>query len=200
MGRSENGHLRRKLQESFPAWAEFHMQLVSARRATLAHVGELKYWVSAERARDFALIFPDTRFASPLPEIGSNTASGEDALLALAAGWMAHCGPVTAGGLGETLQVPAVDIEKTFLRMEASGAVLRGRFAQLDNRETEWCDRRLLARIHRLTLGTLRRQIEPVAPAEFMRWLLRWQHVAPGTQLLGERGSLEALADAICLA
>src|SRR5437660_831526 len=50
LGRSENGHLRRKLQESFPAWAEFHMQLVSARRATLAHVGELKYWVSAERA------------------------------------------------------------------------------------------------------------------------------------------------------
>ena len=193
LGRSENGHLRRKLQESFPAWAEFHMQLVSARRATLAHVGELKYWVSAERAGDFVLIFPDTRFASSLPEIGSNTASREDALLALAAGWMAHCGPVTAGGLGETLQVPAVDIERTFLRMEASGAVLRGRFAQPDNNETEWCDRRLLARIHRLTLGSLRKQIEPLAPAEFMRWLLRWQHVAPGTQLLGERGTLEAL-------
>ena len=192
-GRSENGHLRRKLQESFPAWAEFHVQIASARRATLAHVGELKYWVSAERARDFALIFPDARFASPLPEIGSNTASREDALLALAAGWMAHCGPVTAGELGETLQVPAADIEKTFLRMEASGAVLRGRFAQPDNSETEWCDRRLLARIHRLTLGSLRKQIEPVTPAEFMRWLLRWQHVAPGTQLLGERGTLEAL-------
>ena len=77
--------------------------------------------------------------------------------------------------------------------MEAGGAILRGRFTDSAAGETEWCDRRLLARIHRLTLGTLRKQIEPVTPAEFMRWLLRWQHVAPGTQLLGERGTLEAL-------
>ena len=56
---------------------------------------------------------------------------------------------------------------------------------------TEWCDRRLLARIHRLTLGALRKEIEPVTPAQFMRWLLRWQHIAPGTQVHGERGLLE---------
>ena len=61
---------------------------------------------------------------------------------------------------------------------------------------TEWCDRRLLARIHRLTVGELRKQIQPVTPAQFMRWLLRWQHVAPGTQLTGERGLLEVLAPA----
>ena len=57
----------------------------------------------------------------------------------------------------------------------------------------KWCDRRLLARIHRLTVATLRKQVEPVTPAQFMRWLLRWQHVAPGTQLSGERGLLEAI-------
>jgi len=57
----------------------------------------------------------------------------------------------------------------------------------------EWCDRRLLARIHRLTLGTLRKQIQPVNAAQFMRWLLRWHHVTPETRLLGERGTLEAL-------
>jgi ATP-dependent Lhr-like helicase len=57
----------------------------------------------------------------------------------------------------------------------------------------EWCDRRLLARIHRLTLGRLRKEIEPVTAAQFMRWLLRWQHLAPGTQLAGERGTLEVL-------
>src|SRR5260370_27455239 len=105
---------------------------------------------------------------------------------------MSHCGPVTAAELGESLQVPAADMERTLLRMEASGGVLRGRFTHFDTRETEWCDRRLLARIHRLTLGALPKQIEPVTPAEFMRLLLRWQHVAPGTQLLGERGMLEA--------
>jgi ATP-dependent Lhr-like helicase len=57
----------------------------------------------------------------------------------------------------------------------------------------EWCDRRLLARIHRLTLGTLRKEIQPVTAAQFMRWLLRWQHVAPGTQVVAERGVLEVI-------
>src|SRR5437879_7825761 len=79
------------------------------------------------------------------------------------------------------------------LRLEASGMVLRGRFTDAARTETEWCERRLLARIHRLTLGKLRKQIEPVTAAQFMRWLLRWQHVAPGTQLAGERGTLEVL-------
>ena len=59
--------------------------------------------------------------------------------------------------------------------------------------ETEWCERRLLARIHRLTVGMLRKQIEPVTAAQFMRWLARWQHVAPGAQVSGERGTLEVL-------
>jgi ATP-dependent Lhr-like helicase len=58
----------------------------------------------------------------------------------------------------------------------------------------EWCDRRLLARIHRLTLGALRKEIQPVTRAQFMRWLLRWQHVAPGTQVAGERGLLEVMS------
>jgi ATP-dependent Lhr-like helicase len=57
----------------------------------------------------------------------------------------------------------------------------------------EWCERRLLARIHRLTVATLRKQIEPVTAAQFMRWLLRWQHIAPGTQVQGERATLDVL-------
>jgi ATP-dependent Lhr-like helicase len=59
--------------------------------------------------------------------------------------------------------------------------------------EIEWCERRLLARIHRLTVATLRKQIEPVTAARFMQWLLQWQHLAPGTQVSGERGTLEVL-------
>jgi len=192
-GPPEAGHVCRKLRASIPAWTEFSAQLAAVRRAALAQVGDVKYWVSAERAKDFVQVFPTARFESSPPEIGSKAASREDALLALTSGWMAHSGPVTASELGETLQVSAADLEKTLLRMEASGSILRGRFTDSADDETEWCDRRLLARIHRLTLGTLRRQIEPVTPAEFMRWLLRWQHVAPGTQLLGERGALEAL-------
>jgi len=62
-----------------------------------------------------------------------------------------------------------------------------------DTNEIEWCERRLLARIHRLTVGMLRKQIEPVTAAQFMRWLARWQHAAPGSQVSGERGTLEVL-------
>jgi ATP-dependent Lhr-like helicase len=78
--------------------------------------------------------------------------------------------------------------------------VLRGQFTRaplLSEEGTkgwcEWCDRRLLARIHRLTLGALRKEIQPVTRAQFMRWLLRWQHIAPGTQVTGERGVLEVI-------
>src|SRR5437016_14118068 len=111
---------------------------------------------------------------------------------------MTHIGPTTASALGELLGIPASDIEKALLRLESSGSVLRGNFTAAGSRPGapalhEWCDRRLLARIHRLTVATLRKQIEPVTPAQFMRWLLRWQHIAPGTQVVGERGTLEVL-------
>jgi len=57
----------------------------------------------------------------------------------------------------------------------------------------EWCERRILQRIHRRTVATLRKQVEPVTPAVYMRWLLNWQHLAPQTQLSGEEGVFEAL-------
>ncbi len=83
-------------------------------------------------------------------------------------------------------------MEAALLRLESTGAILRGHF-RTSAGPLEWCDRRLLARIHHLTVATLRKQIEPATAAQFMRWLLRWQHIAPGTQLRGERGLLEVL-------
>jgi ATP-dependent Lhr-like helicase len=110
---------------------------------------------------------------------------------------MSHLGPTTATRLGEILGIDASEISNALLRMEASGTVLRGSFSgatvSTQAAETEWCERRLLARIHRLTVATLRKQIEPVTAAQFMQWLLRWQHVAAGTQVAGERGTLEVL-------
>ncbi len=63
----------------------------------------------------------------------------------------------------------------------------------LTSRPIEWCERRILHRIHRLTLGRLREDIRPVAPAELVRFLLRWQHVQPGTQLHGPEGLLRVV-------
>jgi ATP-dependent helicase Lhr and Lhr-like helicase len=185
------------------AWGSFFEQLVNEGRAAVAVAGIRRYWVAAERARSFAALFPNSTFQTAIADVESNTPARDEALLALATGWMTHIGPITSAHLGELLGLPAPEVEQALLRVEASGAVLRGKFtdscgAGAPARETapdvhEWCDRRLLARIHRLTLGTLRKQIEPVTAAQFMRWLLRWQHVAPGTQVLGERGTLEVL-------
>ncbi len=69
--------------------------------------------------------------------------------------------------------------------------MLRGRFR--GERDEEWCNRRVLARIHRLTLGTLRREIEPVTTAEYVRFLFRWQHVAPTSRLHGIDGTLHVI-------
>jgi ATP-dependent helicase Lhr and Lhr-like helicase len=154
----------------------------------------------------FSLLFPESSFDQAVKEIESTLPSGDDAILALVTGWMSHLGPTTASQLGDLLGLPAAEIEKALLRMEASGAVLRGQFTDKGTRagapaphehehepEHEWCDRRLLARIHRLTVATLRKQIEPVTSAQFMRWLLRWQHVAPESQVQGERATLDVL-------
>ncbi len=115
-------------------------------------------------------------------------------------GWLTMLGPLTARSLASALGMQASEIWKALLRMEMSGTVLRGIFeskpasnAPIDDEDVEWCERRLLQRIHKRTLGALRKQIEPVTPAVFLQWLLRWQHVAPQTQLTGEQGLLEAL-------
>ena len=185
--------LNAKLQESLPAWAPFFEQLVAGRRAGLARVSNETYWVAAERVPAFNQIFPAARFEVPPANMESPTVSHEDALLALVTGWMSHSGPVTASQLASIVVLPVADIDKTLLRLESSGTVLRGKFTDPHSNQTEWCERRLLARIHRLTLGQLRKEIQSVTPAQFMNWQLRWQHVAPGTQLLGERGTLEAI-------
>ena len=85
------------------------------------------------------------------------------------------------------------DVSNALLRIESTGSILRGHFTGLRSDGLEWCERRLLSRVHRLTIGKLRKEIEPVTAAQYMRWLARWQHVAPGTLTLGERGLLEVL-------
>jgi ATP-dependent helicase Lhr and Lhr-like helicase len=192
-------------------WKHFFERLVSEGRAASAVSGGRLYWVAAERAKTFSVLFPEARFAQELADVETTAPSRDDALLTLVTGWMPHLGPVTATALGETLGISSSEISNALLRMEASGTVLRGNFSgaavelrstgqpgaavptQTYEHEIEWCERRLLARIHRLTVATLRKQIEPVTAAHFMQWLLNWQHVAPGTQVSGERGTLEVL-------
>jgi ATP-dependent Lhr-like helicase len=190
-------------------WRGHFERLVNEGRAATASFEGRRYWVAAERARTFSTLFDEAQFDPRLADVETTPASRDDALLTLVTGWMSHLGPVTAAQLGEILGIPGPEILGALLRMEASGTVLRGNFSGIAGRpasvtvesaavttlehEIEWCERRLLARIHRLTVATLRKQIEPVTAAQFMQWLLQWQHVAPGTQVSGERGTLEVL-------
>ena len=178
----------------FETTSSYFETLRTQRRATHATVDGRTFWVATERGQTFAALYPDAEYEDTLPAVEKTQPSFSDALLAALNGWMAHIGPTTASQLSALLGLPAAEIDKTLLRIESTGSILRGQFTGTSG-ELEWCERRLLARIHRLTLGGLRKQIEPVTAAQFMRWLLRWQHVAPGTQIAGnaERGTLEIL-------
>jgi ATP-dependent Lhr-like helicase len=192
-GASATHPLTAALQAGSRLWIDFFDQLRPDRRATRALVDRAHYWVVAERARSFKQVFPLATFEDELPDIESAAISDDDAILATVTGWMFHAGPVTASVLAATLRLPRAAIDRALLRLEAGGTILRGQFTNTAGDEIEWCERRLLARIHRLTIGGLRKQVEPVTQAQFMRWLLRWQHVAPGSQMLAERGTLEVL-------
>jgi ATP-dependent Lhr-like helicase len=174
-------------------WADYFGELIAHGRAARVVARGKIYWVAAEKARQFLVLFPDAVFESECPDVKCDDVPRENVLVSCLGGWLSHIGPASKSALSELLGLGAGDIDQTLLRLEASGSVLRGQFTQASRYEIEWCDRRLLARIHRLTVGTLRKQIQPVTAAQFMRWLLGWQHVAPGTQLLGDRGTLEAL-------
>ena len=105
----------------------------------------------------------------------------EDAIRELVRGRLEVVGPTTTPDLADALGVPQVDIEIALGALEHEGFALRGRFsAGIEG--TEWCERRLLARIHRYTLDRLRKEIEPVAAADFLRFLFKWQRLVTGSR------------------
>ncbi|HYU46935.1 MAG TPA: hypothetical protein VEK84_12270, partial [Terriglobales bacterium] len=178
------------LHDQITAWMR---ELVASHRAVSATAQDRQFWVASEKAKDFTSIHVDSSFSPDAPEFSAASCATPEAVLDRALiGWMQHLGPTSARELSDLLSINTPAIEKALLRLEATGAILRGQFRQIAG-ELEWCDRRLLARIHRLTVATLRKQIEPVTAAQLMHWLLRWQHVAPGCALRGEHGLQKAL-------
>ena len=91
-------------------------------------------------------------------------------------------GPITTKALAEFFRLPPTAHEQALLTLEGEGFILRGKFNP-GATEVEWCDRRLLARIHRLTINRLRAEIQPVSLADFQRFLMEWQHVLPDRQM-----------------
>src|SRR5256886_5890488 len=111
----------------------------------------------------------------------------EEAVRELVRGRREAVGPTTAADVARSLGVAVGDVDFALGALEHEGFVLRGRFTP-GVAALEWCERRLLARIHRYTLDRLRREIEPVTAADFMRFLLRWQRAAPDARAEGPEG------------
>jgi ATP-dependent helicase Lhr and Lhr-like helicase len=183
-------------------WQPLAEELIKNGRASVAawhdeNVGRRAY-VAAEHSDLIRVVIADVSLDPPveLPLGFSETiASAEDAFRKIVQGWLEVSGPVTVTDLAARLGLPYSKIEAALIALESAGVAMRGEFTPsgASAREVEWCDRVLLARIHRLTLGRMRKEIEPVSAVEFMRFLLAWQHVSPATQLHGRDGILRVI-------
>ena len=174
-------------------WSATADELLRTQRATWAVGLAAPALIAVERVGLVRLALPDVHFEPAVQEplfVRRVERTEEEALRAIVGGWLEATGPVTVAELARRTSMPEGRIAIGLAQLERQGVAMRGRYRR-DATDEEWCDRALLARIHRMTLGRLRREIEPVAASDFMRFLFRWQHVQPGTHLHGRQGLLE---------
>jgi ATP-dependent Lhr-like helicase len=177
-------------------FAPLFEELRAAGRATVVTLGTgVVLWVAAERFAEVRAAFRDLH-SSPelsLPPRYSAVLDPEKALLELLRGRLEALGPVAASGLAESAAVPLIRVTEALGTLESEGFVLRGRFTP-GQEQLEWCERRLLARIHRYTLGRLRSEIEPVTQVDYLRFLFGWHRLTPETQGRGPDSLAAALS------
>jgi ATP-dependent Lhr-like helicase len=180
---------------------DYFGELRATRRAALVTLPTgAVLWVAAERLSEVRAAFGDSRSEPELvvPARAATSLDPEAALLELVRGRLESCGPTTSRALGETADLPRHRVDAALGALESEGFVLRGRFtaavATMEAGDVEWCERRLLARIHRYTLGRLRSEIEPVPPADYLRFLLSWQRLTPDSAGRGPDSLTAALS------
>jgi ATP-dependent Lhr-like helicase len=181
-----------------PGWRASLDELVAAGRAAILAVSsaDRALWIATESLPMWHAIHPNAVLQPAIEapaEFTARTWTREDALVELLRARLACVGPIHPGELARTFGVGDSDIAIALAALEREGGAMRGRFTPAASDE-EWCDRHLLARIHRRTLQRLRREIEPVAPRDFMRFLIDWQHVSADTRLRGPDSLATVLA------
>ena len=189
-------------------WADWLQKLVKAHRTTrleppvagsvvaLGNADGHGLWVAAERLPQLRAVFPEAPLMPSIEapaEYSQEPWSREDALVELLRSRLTGLGAVSARVLADSLSLPRGDIDMALLRLQGEGYAMQGRFSP-GAAEDEWCERHLLARIHRYTLKRLRREIEPVEPRDFMRFLFDWQRVSPATRVSGPEALESVLA------
>src|SRR5713101_2434284 len=177
------------------SWKDKYDSLITAGRVTTV---DGRLWVATERLPMLQAAFPSALYepvVTPPERERAKTWTREDAIRELVRGRLEVVGPTTAADIVDAVGLPIGDVDFALGTLEHEGFALRGRFSA-GVQGTEWCERRLLARIHRYTLDRLRREIEPVAAADFLRFLFRWQRLAPGSRAEGPEG-LAAVLDVL---
>ncbi len=190
------GCLTEEEARATPAWGGWLEALAGEKRAARLTASGTALWVPAERLNQFRALWPKARLqpeiAPPADQAGTQWPP-EQALIEILRGRLEGLGPVTPTALTAPLGLEPEAASGALTALEADGAILRGRFIPGVNSE-QWCDRRLLARIHHYTVRRLRSEIEPVAARDFLRFLISWQHVGEETRLEGPEALPVALA------
>jgi len=179
-----------------PHWLQWLAELARAGRATRLQVAhDRALWTPLERLAWLRSIYPQAACEPclPLPAGYDQLLDEEEALVELIRARLSGFAPLPVPLIARPLALPASAVALALTRLEAQGYVLRGRFSPGAS-EDEWCERHLLARIHRYTVKRLRREIEPVELADCMRFLADWQHLSAGTRMQG-RESLGRLVE-----
>ena len=173
--------------QATPDWPQWLQALAADGRATRLELHGMDCWVATERFPQVAAVYPQAVAHPPVEvprEYAQTQWNGEEARRELLRSRLSGLGPMRAHELAGQLQVPLVEVEVALLGLQNEGYVLQGHFT-LGSEEIEWCERHLLARIHRYTLKRLRQEIEPVEPRDFARFLFDWQHLSPAARVSG---------------
>ena len=177
-------------EQEQPEWEPLFHALAGARRAARLETGTAQaLWIAAERKPQFDQLYPGAvcqpAIQAPTREQARDW-NKEEALVEIVRGRLETLGPVTVEAVAGSMGLAAAEVEPAVAALEKEGFALRGHFT--GSQAVEWCERRLLARIHRATLDRLRKEIEPVTAAEFMRFLFAWQHAETESRLEGPLG------------
>ncbi len=175
-------------------WQSWFDELVEERRGLcIRGASGAELWGVVERRPALELLFPEATIDPDHRSPVAATPIDRDAAAAeMIRGHLEYVGPSTVADLAERTALSEGDVAIAAARLEGEGFAFRGHFSAGDGPD-EFCARRLLARIHTYTRARLRREIEPVTARDFMRFLLRWQHVAPGTRREGRLGVLAVI-------
>ena len=173
--------------ESNSGWVDWLADLARQKRVARVEAPCGKVWIAAERLPEFQALWPDAQIHAPIAVPRAKAArawSQEEALIEILRGRLEGEGPITEDALSTLLGVESSDLKSALAALETEGFAMRGRFTPGAAVE-EWCERRLLARIHHYTVKRLRSEIEPVSARDFLRFLPLWQRVSPATRMEG---------------